>query len=177
MRGQDKPIQESGPMLQAYYANRQRLINIAYSYVKDFGVAEDIVHDAITKILEMTKDTEIRNPKAYLITAVRNRSLNFLSSSSKKYTIPVDNFVLLNVSSDEPSQQTELEDREKLRVFMSALETLPPQCRRVLLLKKVEGMSLKEVAQKLNISVSTVQKHLTKGLTRCTIYLAENGYG
>lgn len=176
MPGRDKSKDDQNPMIEAFQEHRQLLMNVAYSYVQEVSAAEDIVQDAITKVIEVTKDAEIRHPKSYLITAVRNRALNYLTSSSKKYVIPVDNFVLLNVSSDEPDQQTVLEDREKLRLFWLAVDTLPPQCRRVLELRKIEGLSLKEIATKLGISVSTVQKHLTKALMRCDIYLSEHGY-
>lgn len=176
MAQKDEADISSGPIAEAFLEHKSLLLNVAYSYVQDNHTAEDIVQDAITKVLAIAKNTEITNPKSYLITAVRNRALNHLSAGEKKYSVQVDNFVLLTVSNGEPDHQTVLEDKERLSLFLSALETLPPQCRRVLILKKLEGLSLKEIAAELGISVSTVQKHLTKALTRCTLYLAERGY-
>ena len=164
-------------MVSAYEANRRLFFNIAYTYVRDTAIAEDIVQDAFVKAMEIARDTEIAHPKAYLVTAVRNRSINFIASQARNNTVPLDNSAALSVVSSEPLQDTILEDREKLRVFITALEALPPKCKRVLLLKKLHGLSLRETAETLGISVSTVQKHLTKALYRCGQYMAKNGYG
>lgn len=55
--------------------------------------------------------------------------------------------------------------------FCRAAAALPPQCRQVLVLRKVYGLSQREVAVHLDISVSTVEKHLAKALVRCGGYL------
>ncbi len=54
-----------------------------------------------------------------------------------------------------------------------AIRSLPVQCRRVLVLKKVYGHSYREIAEKLQISEKNVEKHIAKGVTRCKDYLAD----
>jgi len=43
-------------------------------------------------------------------------------------------------------------------------------------MRKVHGLSHKEISERLNISVSTVEKHVASGLLRCSVYLRESGY-
>jgi RNA polymerase sigma-70 factor (ECF subfamily) len=63
-----------------------------------------------------------------------------------------------------------------MAIFAEAISALPPQCRRVFLLRKVQGLSQKDVAQRLGLSVSTVEKHLATGLVKCSEYLKLRGY-
>ena len=57
-----------------------------------------------------------------------------------------------------------------------AVAALPPVCRQVFLLRKFEGMSAKEVASRMKISVSAVEKHVAAGILKCSRYLRELGY-
>jgi RNA polymerase sigma-70 factor (ECF subfamily) len=64
--------------------------------------------------------------------------------------------------------------QQELDLYINALRSLPAQCQRVFVMCKVYGFSHKEIASKLGISVSTVEKHLIKGLSRCYKYMQEN---
>ena len=66
--------------------------------------------------------------------------------------------------------------RDKLGAFSDAVDTLPPQCRRVFMMQRFEGLTYKEIASRLDISTSTVEKHLQKALRRCTDYLVDKGF-
>ena len=62
---------------------------------------------------------------------------------------------------------------EDFAFMCDAIRSLPVQCRRALVLKKVYGHSYKEIAEKLQISEKTVEKHISKGVTRCRDYLRD----
>ncbi|MCB1674664.1 MAG: helix-turn-helix domain-containing protein [Halioglobus sp.] len=59
-------------------------------------------------------------------------------------------------------------------LFTEAAKTLPAQCQRVFLLKRVYGYSHKEIARELGISISTVEKHAAAGLKRCLEYMTRH---
>ena len=61
-------------------------------------------------------------------------------------------------------------------MFCRAVASLPAQCRKAFLMRKVYGMSHKDVAEQLGISISTVEKHVASGLLRCSTHLREGGY-
>jgi RNA polymerase sigma-70 factor (ECF subfamily) len=56
-----------------------------------------------------------------------------------------------------------------------AIAALPPQCAKVFILRKMQGLSQKEIAVRLNISVRTVENHVAVGLSRCRAYMRAHG--
>ena len=70
------------------------------------------------------------------------------------------------VVSDEPLVDRVVAGRQELELLMCALEDLPPRCREIVRLRKVEGLSQLEVAGRLGVTVSTVEKQTSKGVRR-----------
>jgi len=60
-------------------------------------------------------------------------------------------------------------------VLARAIAALPPQCAKVFVLRKMQGLSQKEIAARLNISVRTVENHVALGLVRCKAYMRAHG--
>ena len=65
----------------------------------------------------------------------------------------------------------EIAAQQKVRLFFDAIADLPPQCRRVFLMRKVQGMPHKAICDALNISASAVEKHIAIGTDRCKRYI------
>ena len=63
--------------------------------------------------------------------------------------------------------------REQMQMLLRAVNGLSPKCRDVFVLRMIEGQSQREIAERLGISVSTVEKHLARGLRQCKDELAE----
>ena len=63
---------------------------------------------------------------------------------------------------------------EEFALFCEAVRHLPVKCRRVFVLKKVYGYSQIEIAKKLNISIGTVEKHISQGIKRCTYFMQQH---
>jgi RNA polymerase sigma-70 factor (ECF subfamily) len=137
---------------------------------------EDIAQESFLKVLEAGSKGEIRYENAYLYRTARNLALNSLNRKSSQLTDSIEDLL----DSDVLAQSTWLEDdiiaQQRFELFCRAAAALPDQCRRVLILRKVYGLSQLEVADRLGISVSTVEKHLAKGLLRCSQYMESQGY-
>jgi RNA polymerase sigma-70 factor (ECF subfamily) len=73
-------------------------------------------------------------------------------------------FEWLNVSDDKPSSEAYVAARQELHLLQSALDELPPRCRQVVLMRKVEGLSQKEVARQMGITIETVENQVAKGM-------------
>jgi RNA polymerase sigma-70 factor (ECF subfamily) len=76
-------------------------------------------------------------------------------------------FTELEVSSDAPGPDRHLQAVIDLEVLEAAVVALPPKCRTVFLLSRIEGLSNAEVAQRCGISVKMVEKHLAKAIVAC----------
>jgi len=133
---------------------------------------EDILQETYINTYQSALKQEIRFPKAFMVkTAIRlaNRHIRL----AKRADCDVD----IEQRSDESlwfynaaefSSQTEQEvlNREGFGFLCEAVNELPEQCRKVFVLKKVYGLSQREIAEKLSISESTVEKHVAKGLLK-----------
>lgn len=102
------------------------------------------------------------NPLAYLHTVLRNKVINYYARDKSRLamTLPLDD--TLQVHSNNIVDGIAVKElTEKIRQI---LERLPDQCRRVFVLSREEQLSNKEIAERLGISVKTVEQHMTKAL-------------
>jgi RNA polymerase sigma factor (sigma-70 family) len=104
------------------------------------------------------------NPRAYLITVARN----FLIDRARRARIvSVDLFAELEEAGadiDMFATERQLNARDELRRTLDAVSRLPPRCREVVRLRKVEGLSTREVADRMGVSLSTVEKETQFGM-------------
>lgn len=153
-----------------------RLKRYLSSFLRRPEDAEDIAQESFLKVLEAGSKGEIRYEKAYLYRTARNLALNSLSKKSNQAMDSIEDFLDSDVLAQAASLEDDIIAQQHFELFCRAAAALPEQCRRVLILRKVYGLSQLEVAQRLGISVSTVEKHLAKGLLRCSQYLESQGY-
>src|SRR6185295_15557799 len=134
---------------------------------------EDIAQEAFLRAFAAESIKEIQSPKAFLFRVARNVALNERARQSHVSTVPLEDFGETNVLYDtsQVTVEDQVEGRERLQLFARAVAELPPQCARVFLMRKVYGLSCKEIALRLEISESTVEKHAALGLLRCSNYL------
>jgi RNA polymerase sigma-70 factor (ECF subfamily) len=121
---------------------------------------------------------EIKQPKSFLFRIAKHIALTQLTQKSRQITsyladIDMEGFEGSDVIEVVGSTEDEVVGREALGVHCEAVATLPPQCRQVYLLRKVHGLSHKEIAAHLGIAVSTVEKHLIKGVEICDRYVQQ----
>ena len=100
------------------------------------------------------------NPLAYLKRAVINRSLNQIKS--RKRIVEESQMAEMQSSNTEATENLAAQDLEV--VMKKALDTLPERCRMIFVMRRLEGISLKEIAQQLEISPKTVENQITKAL-------------
>nr|WP_255346443.1 RNA polymerase sigma factor [Asticcacaulis sp. YBE204] len=126
--------------------------------------ARDLVHDAYAQVLSQEKWRQIDNPRAYVMRTVYNLGLNGIRRSrvvSMQQLADADAITQIDIS---PDAFDTFSDREELGRVLDAVAQLPPQCRKVVTLRRIEDLPPREVARRLNLSLSTVEKHLARGL-------------
>jgi RNA polymerase sigma-70 factor (ECF subfamily) len=110
-----------------------------------------------------------------MLKTARNLALNQATSAASTRVQHTEDFVESIVPAAE-GLESQVEAREKFLGFCRAVRHLPAQCRRVFILKKVYGLSQKEIAEYLGISESTVEKHVAAGLLMCMRSMRAMGY-
>ncbi|WP_380785493.1 RNA polymerase sigma factor [Sphingomonas sp. R86521] len=124
----------------------------------------DLVHEAYAQLLQLTAWDQILNPAAYATQMIRNIALQRLRRAR---IVPMRQFAALEETEHAdpaPDSFAIAAGRDELRRMMQAIEALPPASRRVVLLRKLEAMAPRDIAQHLGISLSTVEKHLARGM-------------
>jgi RNA polymerase sigma factor (sigma-70 family) len=115
---------------------------------------------------------EIRSIRAFALTVARNVALSWLRH---KQVVPIELVADLEQLEllDERSQVDEIVNtHQELALLAQAVARLPTRCRQVFTLRKVYGLSQKEIAAELGISENTVEQHLAKGMRLCSAALA-----
>ncbi|MGD2132161.1 MAG: sigma-70 family RNA polymerase sigma factor [Maricaulaceae bacterium] len=132
---------------------------------------EDITQETILRALQAEREREIREPRAYLFSIARNVVRDALDRKSRSIIDFIEDFGSQTDISDEPLVDEQVDSRQRMRLFWEAVATLPQQCQRVFVLKKVYGYSHQEISKELGISISTTEKHAAAGLKRCSEFM------
>jgi RNA polymerase sigma-70 factor (ECF subfamily) len=164
-------------ILEAYLENEAALKRFLRRFVKSREAADDLAQEAFLRAFAAESGQEIVSPKAFLFKVARNLALNEIAKQSSMTTEPLGDFEGQDVLQD--SNQVAVDDavdgRERIRVLARAIAALPPQCAKVFILRKMQGLSQKEIAARLNISVRTVENHVALGLVRCKAFMRAHG--
>jgi len=164
-------------ILEAYLENEVALKRYLRRFIRSREAADDLAQEAFLRAFAAESKRVIETPKAFLFRVARNLALNELAKQSTMAIEPLGDFEGLEVLED--SSQAAVDDvvdsRERVRLLARAIAALPPQCGKVFILRKMRGLSQKEIAARLNISVRTVENHVALGLSRCRAYMRAHG--
>lgn len=150
----------------------KNLCFFAQRYVKDLDIAKEIVQEAFINLWEKRDSIDLAKPvKSYITTTVYNRSLNYLRDQKKfdKDLLTFENLAL----SVAASQTDLLASKELDLVIKSAINELPEKCREIFVMSRFENLKYQEIADKLKISVKTVEAQMSKALQFMRIKLAD----
>lgn len=159
------------PVFGAYQENETRLKRFLRRVISNRHDIEDICQETILRALEAEKSRNIHEPRAFLFGVSKNIVRKKLNRDSNSLIRFIEDFSPREYVSSEPPLEDAIDDQQRMLFFAEALVTLPSQCQRVFIMKKVYGYSHKEIAAQLGISISTVEKHVATGLRRCTDYM------
>jgi RNA polymerase sigma factor (sigma-70 family) len=128
---------------------------------------EDLVQEAYMRVCALPHGQAVDSPRALLFRIARNLAVDRARQRLTHATDDVADFEPLNVSSEEAEPDEQVDLRRRFESFCAAVDSLPPLCRRVFVLRKVYQLSHAEIAAVLGLSHSTIEKHVAKGLLRC----------
>jgi len=146
-----------------------RLNDFARNVVRDDMISQDIVQEVFVKIWETRKEIESLNLEAFLFRLVRNRCLDYIKHLkvvnnrmqeihiSSKY----EELYRIDFIGNEPYVLIEEELKTKIE---KTIHKLPDRCREVFILSRLDGLKNKEIAEKLNINIKNVERHLSRAL-------------
>jgi RNA polymerase sigma-70 factor, ECF subfamily len=148
------------------------LCRYAYSIVRDMDDAEDAVQKTFCKLWDQRGELNIHTSISfYLYRMVHNDCLNRIKQKKlhQEHNLNYSNMV----HTDNDTVNDYMASTELQEAINKALDTLPPQCRRVFELSRNEQLSYAEIAEELGISNNTIENHISKALKLMRIELNE----
>jgi len=150
-----------------------RLLRFAQEYVANREDAENIIQDVFMALWERRDDIKIHVSLAsYLFILIKNRCIDHLRRKKhaelglqrmqEEFTYEQQ----MKIYSLEALDQTFTSGNDIEQIITRAIESLPPKCREIFILSKMDGKKYREIAQKLNISESTVENQMRIALRK-----------
>ena len=137
-----------------------RLFRLAAGVLKDEDVAKDLVQDIFIDLWKRRTSCDIRNLSSFLVRAVKFQVLNYIRNTK----LHAEHLAVIgNIGSNNQTEDS-LNLKETEEILQKAIEDLPPRCRQVFELSRVQCLSHKEISSKLNISTKTIEVQISKAL-------------
>lgn len=129
--------------------------------------AADVVQDTFVRIRCLKDLAAVAQPRAFLYKIALNLTVDLFRRQRVRSERIVQLDATEEMPSPTPSQDVEVEAKERVRLLHEAIEALPPKCREVFLLHKFMDIPHAEIAVRLGISKNMVEKHVMKAMSRC----------
>jgi len=131
---------------------------------RDEAEISDLRQEAYIRVYDAARRNRPLQAKPFLFLTVRNLMIDKLRQKSIVSIETMADFGWSNVSDDKPSPEQNTAARQELQLLQGALDDLPERCRQIVVLRKVEGLSQREVAGRLGVTEDIVEHQLAKGL-------------
>lgn len=137
------------------------------------GEVEDIVQEAYCRLSALTDTAHISNPRAYFFTVTRNVVMDHIRRSRVVRMETIAEIDTLNIAWDAPTPETITGARRELERVNRLIEQLPERCRRIFVMRKIEGLSQREIAASLGVTETIVENDVVRGLRLILKAIAE----
>ena len=145
----------------------RQMYRLAVMLLHNDAESKDVVHDIFAYLLRSSQDLREDTAESYLLTSVRNRCMNVIrhrqiqERAERLYLLDLDTTIT-------PTERLE----EELKGLYKGIDQLePPVCRNIIMQHFRDGITFKEIANRLNVSETTVYKHLRRALNQLRTHL------
>lgn len=136
---------------------------------------EDIAQESYLRIWKARLSHPIASAKSFLFQVARHLAIDAVRRRHTAATESVDDWQELPALEDRPSAADQLCYNEKIELLAAAFVNLPPRCREILTLRKLDARPNRVIAARLRISEGTVENQIARGTKLCRAYLNERG--
>lgn len=132
---------------------------------------DDLLQDSYLRLLRVREQVPVRKVKALLFAIARNAVRDAIRRRTVAGEIPITETNALRVTDQSPGVVDLVIRQQDQLLLAEAFSLLPERCRQVLTLRKIHGLSQREIAARLGISENTVESLVSKGARRCANYV------
>jgi len=135
---------------------------------------ENLVAETLARAYSAPDIDRVAAGRSYLFAIARNLMID---GARRDAIVSLDFVAELDTLRADNTMEAAITARSELRRLQAIVDTLPPQCRRVFLMRRVHEFSLGEIAEQMALSVSTVEKHLARAIQLVAKALSEREEG
>jgi RNA polymerase sigma factor (sigma-70 family) len=163
------PIERNAWLAKDILVHERALRGYLSRFFKNVADIEDVVQETYARLLGLSDSAAegVRNWHAFLFTSARNVALDRIRRAR---VVSLDTLAEMggaDVLDQTPSADEALNARQELALLLETIASLPDRCREALTLRKLYGLSQREIANRLAITESTVEKHVAYGVRLC----------
>ena len=160
-------VQPHEPALRAYLWG-------SFPAVRD---VDDVVQESFLRIWRRQMARPVGSARAFLFTVARHLALKIVRKNGNAPFLPGAEGAALRVLDQRPDAAESASVQEKIDRLADAVMALPPRCREIVILHKLQELPQKEVAERLGLSARTVERQIRIGVDRCHDLLRRQGFG
>lgn len=158
-------VQPHEPMLRAWLQSR-------FPSLTD---TDDLVQESYVRLIRAREKGQVQNPKCYLFKTALNAALDLLRRRKVVSFEVVGEPETLSVLEERPDAGEAASRTEEIEILRQAMHALPTRCRQVFTLRKLYGLSHREIAAQLGLSEKTVEEQINRAMRRCAAFLRSRG--
>lgn len=154
-----------------FHENQEKFLSFAYSYIRDWQEAEDVLMESMITLWEnRDKWEEESNLQALLLTIIKHKALNYLAHvqvrlrAEEEINSHSQRELDLRISTLEACEPDTIFNEEIQHIVQKALKGMPEQSRKIFMLSRYQNIPNKKIAGQLGISLKSVEFHITKAL-------------
>ncbi|HUJ03652.1 MAG TPA: RNA polymerase sigma factor [Rhizomicrobium sp.] len=124
----------------------------------------DLLQEIYLRVFDAAQRERPENTRAFVFATAQNLIIDRVR---REKIVPIEAVAEMDqllVPADDPSPDHAVIARDELRRLQDALDQLPPRCREAVILGRIEGLSGREIAVRMNVGTATVSEHLENGM-------------
>lgn len=158
-------VHPHGPALRAYLRGQ-------FPSVRD---VDDVVQESYLRVWRARLHRPIDFSKSFLFQVARTVSIDLLRRERVAPVRPADDAVVAAVADERPDAADAACTQSEIELLVRAIDAMPARLREVMILRKIDGVSQREIALRLGLSEATVQVHVVRGLRRLEEFFRAHG--
>ena len=166
-------LEKSESVTSVFTEYRCSLRKMISRYLSRKSDIEDVLQETFARTYAADKKKSVQFPKLYLFKTAKHLVFNENTKVANMLTEYLEDTVQIDQLNSAENPLDSLSHAEEKALLQQAIDNLPTQCRRVTSLRLNNNFAVKDIAGELNLSLSTVEKHLAKGIERCDSYMRE----
>lgn len=165
-------------ILEAFRRNKQAIRRTIAKYRSNFADIDEISQDVFLTAFAIELKEEVRAPDRLLLRIAKHLAIDQARKKINKTSRSIEDSVDLTAYEDEQQISPEkiLDAKEKLLIFSEAIAGLKPELRQVFAMRRIDGLKYDQIATRLNVSKSSVEKRMAAAMKECESHFKKRGY-